>query len=63
MPCMRGGGERIPNIVEIPRNTVLEGGDYDQQVATYQLGSSAQENTECQKCHSTEKYRYPLMQY
>jgi len=51
MPCMRGGGERIPHIVEMPINTEMGRGDYDQQVATYQLGNSAQEDTECQKCH------------
>ena len=51
MPCMRGGGERIPHIVEMPRNTEMERGDYDQQVATYQLGNSTQEDTDCQKYH------------
>ena len=45
MPCMRGGGERIPHIVEMPSNTVMERGDYDQQAATYQLGNSTQEDT------------------
>ena len=51
MPCMRGGVERIPHIVEMPRNVEMERGDYDHQVATYQLGNNTQEDADCQKFH------------
>jgi hypothetical protein len=45
------GRRAIPHIVEMPINTEMGRGDYDQQLATYQLGNSTQEDTECQKCH------------
>jgi hypothetical protein len=45
---MRWGGERIPHVVEMSRNTEMERGYYDQQVATYQLGNSTHEDADYQ---------------
>jgi len=36
-------------LLKCPEIQEMERGDYDQQVTTYQLGNSTQEDTDCQK--------------
>jgi hypothetical protein len=59
---MHGEGKRIPSIVETPRNAEVEGGAPEQQMTTYHRENGTQEDSHCQKCTGTEKFRYPRIE-
>lgn len=58
----RVGGERMPFVVEMPRNAEVETPGAEQRVATYQRENSTEEDIRCRQCHWTEKFRYPRIQ-
>ena len=62
MLYMRRGRERTPSSVEMSRNANVEGRATQQKMTTYQRENCTLEDTQCQKCHRTEKCMYSHVQ-